>query len=665
MKKIKIFLASSLREFEREREQIENFIRNVSDNFEDKYNIKILPVLCENIDPAYTVERKQEEYNRIIRDCEMVFFIFFTKLGEFTYEEFLVAKKQFEEKGSPKIYTYFKVLEESQEMDEALSSFMQELDHALGHYHSTFEHLDTIKLRMLLSLKIQEMDFVEIKNENGQCFVDGTPVLKLENVAEFANNDTLMQLKSEYAIVEEEYFKVKAIHTNNKNDAAISKQYAELSMKRQKLHDEINDLQTNIFRISMNMCYDNVHGNITMRQKQAYRLFEMGDLEGCLHILDADEINDEYFSTEKVIEEMAISNARKFIREHMMAIDILNLMIDYPKRYAEILERYQKIIPVVKKYLIETEVFLKYFCCLVIHARYARAQEFIDELILFYKDHPEKFSKKELAELYMAKGDLYLEMTVPTEGYKAYKKALKVMEKNTDDQKTLTAIYCGISDSLLAFNKKYRDIYIKNNGSLSYKLDLPNHLIWMRTKKAIIKFLESVQKLYEKESSDENKWMLSKAYLHLARHYEHHNNKLSEENYKKALSIVDTCLDDNKNEEISKYYQSAFMFYWLTKPHEDAEKYLKKLIKIREDLFEINPDKSFHMLYTTYIIAQNYYLGEKNVEEADKYEKADIELASIFKKKMDELADVDPEEFMLLTDEKRMLNVWQFEDMLR
>lgn len=665
MKKIKIFLASSLQEFEREREQIEIFIRNVSDNFEDKYNIKILPVLCENIDPAYTVERKQEEYNRIIRDCEMVFFIFFTKLGEFTYEEFLVAKKQFEEKGSPKIYTYFKVLGESEKMEEALSSFMYELDHTLGHYHSTFEHLDTIKLRMLLSLKIQEMDFVEIKNENGQCLVDGTPVLNLENVAEFANNDTLKQLRSEYAFVEEEYFKAKAVHAKNKNDTVISKQYAELFMKRHKLLDEINELQTNIFKVSMNLCYDNVHGNITMRQKQAYRLFEMGDLEGCLHILDADEMNEEYFSAEKAIEEMAVLNAGKFIREHMMAIDILTLMINYPKRYTEILERYQKIIPVVKKYFIETEVFLKYFDCLVEHERYYQAKEYIDEIILFYKEHPEKFSKKELAELYMAKGDAYLVMTIPADAYKAYKKAWKMMGKSADDFKTLTAIYCGISESLMASYKKYRDIFIKENGHLSYKVNIVNHLIWMRVKKGIINFLESAQKLYERESSDENKWMLSKAYFHLAKHYEHHKNKLSEQNYKKALSIAETCLDDDKNEEISKYYQSVFIFFWLTRPHQDAEKYLHKLIKIRENLFETNPDKYFYMLYTTYIIAQKYYFVKENTEAADKYEQAYIKLANNFQKKMDELADVDPEEFILLTDEKRILSIWQMEDMFK
>ena len=81
---IKIFLASSIVEFVNERMIIENFIRNISDKFEEHYDIKIQPLLCENFDDAYTVARKQEEYNEKIRESEFCFFIFFTKAGSYT-----------------------------------------------------------------------------------------------------------------------------------------------------------------------------------------------------------------------------------------------------------------------------------------------------------------------------------------------------------------------------------------------------------------------------------------------------------------------------------------------------------------------------------------------------------------------------------------------------
>lgn len=137
MKKITIFLASSIVEFAHERMMIENFIRNISDKFEEHYNIKIQPLLCENFDDAYAKTRKQDEYNEKIRESDFCFFIFFTKAGEYTREEFHVARTQFEKTGSPKIYTYFKVIEEGTG-EESLYSFMDELDKTFGHFYGTF-----------------------------------------------------------------------------------------------------------------------------------------------------------------------------------------------------------------------------------------------------------------------------------------------------------------------------------------------------------------------------------------------------------------------------------------------------------------------------------------------------------------------------------------------
>ena len=88
MKKINIFLASSIVEFAQERMAIENFIRNVSDSFEDNYNVKLQPLLCENLDDAYTLVRKQEEYNQKIRESDFCFFIFFRNTTIYTFYNF-------------------------------------------------------------------------------------------------------------------------------------------------------------------------------------------------------------------------------------------------------------------------------------------------------------------------------------------------------------------------------------------------------------------------------------------------------------------------------------------------------------------------------------------------------------------------------------------------
>ena len=73
-KKIKIFIGSSITEFEGERKDLELFMRRISDDFEDTYDIKLQPLLCEDEDTAMTKERKQDVFNNLVRGSDMCFF---------------------------------------------------------------------------------------------------------------------------------------------------------------------------------------------------------------------------------------------------------------------------------------------------------------------------------------------------------------------------------------------------------------------------------------------------------------------------------------------------------------------------------------------------------------------------------------------------------------
>lgn len=128
MQIINIFLASSITELRTERNEIDVFLRKLSDWLEEEHGITLHPVRCENIDPKYTIERKQEEYNQYLRDCDLAFFVFWSRVGEYTREEFEVARKQFEEAGRPLCYVY--VIEKDDKRCEAsLPAFLEELEH--------------------------------------------------------------------------------------------------------------------------------------------------------------------------------------------------------------------------------------------------------------------------------------------------------------------------------------------------------------------------------------------------------------------------------------------------------------------------------------------------------------------------------------------------------
>lgn len=429
MRIIRIFLASSIVEFANERMAIENFIRNISDKFEENYDVKIQPLLCENFDDAYSKIRKQEEYNEKIRNSDLCFFIFFTKAGEYTREEFEVARKKFEETGKPKIYTYFKVIKDEM-AEQSLYDFMDELDKTLGHYYGTFEHIDTVKLRILLSLKLQEMDFLEIKTENGKCIVDGKVAMHLENVAEFANNKSLELLQTEFKKIDAEYCQLKPIYAEGNCDNSFCKHYSEVATKRQNLIDEIEELQKLIFNISLQMSYDDVHGEISTRQKEAYRLFELGDYDGCMTVLNSKDIDDDFFRERKRIKEHDIAICRKYIKEHKTAIDILQTMKEYSGRFIEIEERYEKIIDIAFEHE-EIEIVYSYILYLREQNKQQKAISICEKLIGLLTSKNKIFT-----ELYIVLGGLYAEQNEPEKSENAFLKAREEVENVLKAEKT-------------------------------------------------------------------------------------------------------------------------------------------------------------------------------------------------------------------------------------
>ena len=169
--------------------------------------------------------------------------------------------------------------------------------------------------------------------------------MSLDNVSEFANNRTLASLKEKLAQVEEEYCQLKPIYKKGGCDSAFYSHYSTVAANRQNLMDEIKELQKLIFNISVRMTNDDIGGNITPRQKEAYRLFELGDYEGCMAVLDADDIESDFQRGLELIEEQKRTVCKKYIREHKTAIDILLSMKEHTSRFAEIESRYKKIVP--------------------------------------------------------------------------------------------------------------------------------------------------------------------------------------------------------------------------------------------------------------------------------------------------------------------------------
>ena len=105
-KTIKIFLASSS-ELKEDRKEFEIFINRKNNEYIQE-GIFLKLVLWEDFLNAMSRTRSQDEYNRAIATCDVFVSLFFTKVGQYTEEEFLVAVETFMNSDKPLIFTYFK-----------------------------------------------------------------------------------------------------------------------------------------------------------------------------------------------------------------------------------------------------------------------------------------------------------------------------------------------------------------------------------------------------------------------------------------------------------------------------------------------------------------------------------------------------------------------------
>lgn len=139
MRTVKIFLASSA-ELDAEKEHVELFISRKNKDFQKKRIFLELSTWKDFIS-AMTEEHSQEKYNQYIRSCDIAIFLFHTRLGRFTKEEFDTAHQSFQNSSGnvkkPLIYTFFKKdPKESIEITD-FKNYIDSQDHFYDTYSSS------------------------------------------------------------------------------------------------------------------------------------------------------------------------------------------------------------------------------------------------------------------------------------------------------------------------------------------------------------------------------------------------------------------------------------------------------------------------------------------------------------------------------------------------
>jgi len=145
---IKIFLASSA-ELKEDRDAFElHFLRKNKYFRRQGFEVEVLR--WETSLDAISDTRMQEEYNKKVRQSDILVSLFKTKTGKYTEEEFDEAHAAFMDKKKPLIYTYFKDVQVNigsmTKEITTLLAFKKKLDN-LGHYPTHYTSIEDLKLQ--------------------------------------------------------------------------------------------------------------------------------------------------------------------------------------------------------------------------------------------------------------------------------------------------------------------------------------------------------------------------------------------------------------------------------------------------------------------------------------------------------------------------------------
>src|SRR4051812_39691934 len=153
LKTIKIFIASSS-ELKADREEFRNFISLENERLIQQ-QIFLQIIQWEYFLDAISDTRLQGEYNKAIRESDIVLCLFFTKVGKYTAEEFDTAYQVFKDTGKPKIWTYFKDAPVNTgsitEDIMTLFAFKKKIGE-LGHFYTGYTNIDNLKYQFKTQL---------------------------------------------------------------------------------------------------------------------------------------------------------------------------------------------------------------------------------------------------------------------------------------------------------------------------------------------------------------------------------------------------------------------------------------------------------------------------------------------------------------------------------
>ena len=648
MKNIKIFLVPSSDAVECDMTGVRDFFRQLNEMYFDSgINFSILNAN----------EMTENELKEHVADSDLSFFLFFEDVSDNMRSCFDIFFESFKNTDKPKIVTYFKYTESPNDMTDAVREFSQMLGNELRHYYNNYNSIDTLKLGILMQIKVMRLDASQITiSDDGMICLNGQPVADTSKIPMFEFNDRLNELKSRYDELTKEWGRLRTLRMDDPNNEELYFEFSRVATERDDTKKALREFEDLLLKTSEELAAKK--GEMSPRQAEAYRLLEMGDVDGACEILPLDELFDD-ISHNELLADNAIDRLETNVDELATRITALNMKGLNKDIVAEIRRIYEKIYGLCDTRNVGWSKLYDYAAFLYNQNDYAQAIEVAENLRWYYSAPGRKVDEYDLGRLYNLLGMLYQAQNRSEEAEEYYLAAIEIrerlVEKNADAyEPDLAKSYnnAGIFYKKHGQPEKAEKYYLAaieiyerlaENNADAYEPDLAasyNNVGEFyrkqnqsgKAEKYYLAAIEIRESLVEK-NADAYEPDLAVSYNNAGNFYSDHNHsKEAEKYYLSAMEIYERLAEKNADAyepDLATSYNNVGAFYHKHDKHgqpEKAEKYYLAAIEIRERLVEKNADAYEPDLADSYNNAGVFYSDQGQPSKAEKYYLATIEI---------------------------------------
>lgn len=343
MRKIKIFIGSSIDDLAYERRDLVSFITELNNKYIDR-GIYIEPYICEEKSNEMRPEGSQKVHDDYIEnDADAMIFMFFKKAGKYTLRELQIAKDTLTSKEKkPHIFIYFKTINNEVVDSIEIKAAIDKIAGEYAHYYKKFSEADTIKLELLQYLSdILSENSLTIKG--GKVYIGDIEAneIDLSNVFAFQNNTELTILKNELNELEKQI----QVCVEEKNWIKL----AELSTKHQEKQTKYSDLETEILKMLQQLFKCLHEEKVNPIRLKALLLLEEGKHQEALLLLPLNEIRAKSVAlVEKkaMQDEIIKQEANDILQDGIARLHVLDFDINNENSYMEIEKTYDSILDI-------------------------------------------------------------------------------------------------------------------------------------------------------------------------------------------------------------------------------------------------------------------------------------------------------------------------------